>query len=62
MTAGAAFLLALLALGLVVGGAATGIELGSIGDEAALKEPEKAELLHEASKFRRLTQYDCILL
>lgn len=62
MTPGAVLVLSLLGLGLAVAGAAMAIELCSIGDQSELKEPEKAELLHEASKFRRLTQYDCILL
>lgn len=55
MTTGAAATLILMALGLAIAGLATAIELTTIGDHSALKEPEKAELLYEASKFRRLT-------
>ena len=55
MTTGAMLTLALMGLGLIVAGSVTVIELTTIGDHATLKEPEKAEILYEASKFRRLT-------
>ena len=62
ITAGAVITLVLILLGLLISGTAMFIELSTIGDKEQLKEPEKSELLYEASKFRRLTQYDCILL
>ena len=55
MSAGAVITILLILIGLIISGSAMFIELSTIGDKDQLKEPEKAELLYEASKFRRLT-------
>jgi pantothenate kinase type III len=54
------FLLLLIVLGLV--GAGTAIELSTIGDEDDFKGGDIGESLYLASLFRRLYQYDAILL
>jgi hypothetical protein len=43
-------------------GAGTIVELTKIGDRKEYKESEKSELLHEASKYRRISQYNSVLL
>lgn len=60
--AGTVVVLLLLALALGAAGAATLVELTTFGDRPEFGDKEQAELLQEASKFRRLTQYDCVLL
>lgn len=62
INAGTVVVLLLLALALGAAGAATLVELTTLGDRPEYKDKESAELLQEASKFRRLTQYDCVLL
>ena len=48
--------------GWAVVGVASLIELTGCGDKPEYKDDVKAELLYEAAKFRRLTQYECVLL
>jgi len=48
------------AWGLVAAG--TFVELSGCGDRLELKGKEEAELLYEAAKFRRLSQYESVLL
>jgi len=43
-------------------GLGTIVELTKIGDKTELKEKEKAEILHEASKYRRISQYNSVML
>lgn len=40
----------------------TCVELSGCGDRQELKRNQEAELLYEAAKFRRLTQYESVLL
>lgn len=43
-------------------GAGTVVELSRFGDQEEISSPADAEALFEAAKFRRLAQYDSILL
>ena len=54
--------LGLIALILGAAGAGTLVELSPLGDKEEYRDKQQAELLQEASKFRRLTQYDAVLL
>ena len=40
----------------------TCVEITTLGDKDDMREPADAEALHEAAKFRRLAQYDAVLL
>lgn len=62
LSVGALITILIIIIGLLISGSSMFVELSTLGDKHQLKEPQKAELLYEASKFRRLTQYDCILL
>lgn len=50
----------MIAWGLVAVG--TIVELTGCGDKPELKGKDEAELLYEAAKFRRLSQYESVLL
>jgi len=62
VTSGAIAFAVILALGLGLAVLGILVENSTIGDRKDLKLQDKAELLYQASKFRRLTQYDAILL
>jgi len=49
-------------IGWAVVGVATLIELTGCGDRPELRDDVNAELLYEAAKFRRLAQYESVLL
>ena len=62
VSGGTIMVLILIGLALGTAAAATLVELTTLGDKPEFKDKEQAELLQEASKFRRLTQYDNVLL
>jgi len=55
-------LLGVLALGFSLMFVGTMHELTTIGDLSKLKGKEMDDVVYEAAKFRRLSQYECILL